>query len=56
MDQLRALHPGVRAIVSSGYSDDAVMSRYMDYGFRAVLPKPYDPGELVALVTEVLEE
>lgn len=56
MEQLRALHPGVRAIVSSGYSDDAVMSRYMDFGFRAVLPKPYDPAELVALVAEVLEE
>jgi CheY-like chemotaxis protein len=54
MEQLRVLHPGVRAIVSSGYSDDAVMSRYMDFGFRAVLPKPYDPAELVALVSEVL--
>jgi len=55
MEQLRALHPDVRAIVSSGYSDDAVMSRYMDFGFRAVLPKPYDPAELVALVSEVLD-
>lgn len=54
MEQLRALHPEVRAIVSSGYSDDAVMSRYMDFGFKAVLPKPYDPAELVALVSEVL--
>lgn len=56
MEQLRVLHPGVRAIVSSGYSDDAVMSRYRDFGFRAVLPKPYDPAELVALVNEVLAE
>ncbi len=56
MEQLRALHPGVRAIVSSGYSDDAVMSRYMDFGFRAVLPKPYDPAELAALVSEVLQD
>lgn len=54
MEQLRVLHPEVRAIVSSGYSDDAVMSRYMDFGFKAVLPKPYDPTELVALVSEVL--
>jgi DNA-binding response OmpR family regulator len=30
------------------------MSRYMDFGFKAVLPKPYDPAELVALVSEVL--
>ncbi len=56
MEQLRQLHPSVRAIVSSGYSDDALMSRYMDFGFRAVLPKPYEPHELVSLVAEVLED
>ena len=56
MEQLRRLHPSVRAIVSSGYSDDALMSRYLDFGFRAVLPKPYEPHELVAVVREVLQD
>jgi two-component system cell cycle sensor histidine kinase/response regulator CckA len=56
MEQIRAFHPPVRAIVSSGYSDDALMSRYLDFGFRAVLPKPYEPAELVALVAEVMED
>ena len=54
MEKLRQLDPEVCAVVSSGYSDDPVMSRYQDYGFRAVLPKPYQPGELRELVEELL--
>ena len=54
MERIRALDPRVRAIVSSGYSDDPVMARYLDYGFRAVLPKPYQPAELRTLVEELL--
>ena len=56
MEQLRAIDSRVRAIVSSGYSDDALMSRHLDFGFRGVLPKPYEPSELIELVREVLEE
>lgn len=56
MEKIRQIDPGVRAIVSSGYSDDPVMSRYLDYGFRAVLPKPYQPQELRELVEELLQE
>ena len=33
-------------VVSSGYSDDPVMARYKDYGFRACLKKPYELAEL----------
>jgi DNA-binding response OmpR family regulator len=28
----------------------------MDYGFRAVLPKPYQPKELIAMVDTMLQE
>ncbi len=56
MEKIRQMDPDVRAIVSSGYSDDPVMSRYLDYGFRAVLPKPYQPEELRELVNGLLEE
>jgi two-component system cell cycle sensor histidine kinase/response regulator CckA len=56
MEQILAIEPNAKGIVSSGYSDDTVMSRYMDYGFRAVLPKPYEPQQLLDLVKEILEE
>jgi two-component system, cell cycle sensor histidine kinase and response regulator CckA len=54
MEKLRALDPNVLAIVSSGYSDDPVMAKPAAYGFAAVLPKPYEPVDLVRLVKNVL--
>ena len=46
LERLRALDPDTRVIVSSGYSDDAAMSRYAEHGFAGVLPKPYTRREL----------
>jgi CheY-like chemotaxis protein len=41
LHQLRALDPQVKAFLSSGYADDAVMATYAQYGFAGVIPKPY---------------
>ena len=41
MELLRRSDPGVRGIVSSGYSSDPVLANHRSYGFRAVVPKPY---------------
>jgi signal transduction histidine kinase/ActR/RegA family two-component response regulator len=41
LNVLRQLDPQVRAIVSSGYSNDPVMARYEEHGFRGVVRKPY---------------
>jgi PAS domain S-box-containing protein len=38
--------PEIKAIVSSGYSNDPVMSGYKQYGFKGVIPKPYKIEEL----------
>jgi signal transduction histidine kinase/ActR/RegA family two-component response regulator len=54
MEKLRAMDPNVLAIVSSGYSDDPVMAQPAAYGFAAVLPKPYEPVELLRLVKSLL--
>ena len=54
IERLRALDPNVLAIVSSGYSDDPVMAQPSAYGFAAVLPKPYEPVELLRLVKSLL--
>ncbi len=48
------LDPNVKAIVSSGYSNDPVMSDYESHGFKAVLPKPYDGRQMCELVEELL--
>lgn len=54
MEKLRAMDPGILAIVSSGYSDDPVMAQPAAYGFAAVLPKPYEPVELLRMVKGLL--
>ena len=54
MEKLKAMDPNVLAIVSSGYSDDPVMAQPAAYGFAAVLPKPYEPVELLRMVKSLL--
>jgi PAS domain S-box-containing protein len=52
--EMRAIDPDVRAIVSSGYSNDSIMANYADYGFVAVLTKPYTSHALTSLVAQIL--
>jgi CheY-like chemotaxis protein len=52
---LLAIDPQVRAIVSSGYSDDSVMTNYAEYGFKGIAPKPYTLIELQEVLTRVLK-
>ena len=39
--RILAIDPDAKAVVSSGYHNDPVMSNHRDYGFSACLPKPY---------------
>jgi two-component system, cell cycle sensor histidine kinase and response regulator CckA len=47
--------PKVKAIVCSGYSEDAVMSDCTAFGFVGVLRKPFRIQELSAALTRLLE-
>ncbi|MFP3913102.1 MAG: response regulator, partial [Desulfobacteraceae bacterium] len=44
----------IKAIVSSGYSDDPVMSNYRRYGFQNALKKPYRIKEMSEVLNSVL--
>jgi PAS domain S-box-containing protein len=46
--------PYVRAIVSSGYSNDPIMSEFKKYGFKAVIAKPYKVREFSEVLAKVL--
>jgi CheY-like chemotaxis protein len=54
--RLRSIDPAVKAIVSSGYSSDPVMSNYGDYGFKSVIAKPYQANDLSRVLRQVLVE
>ena len=54
--ELLKLDPGIKAIVSSGYSSDPVMADYLNYGFKGVITKPYKITTLSNVVYEVINK
>jgi len=60
MVQLLQIDPNVKAVVSSGYSNDPIMAQYQRFGFHAVMTKPYSLMELsdvmYRLVMEIPDE
>jgi len=54
IEKLLEIDPGVRAIASSGYSNDPIMSDFRRYGFAGVVPKPYKIKDLAKVVHRVI--
>jgi PAS domain S-box-containing protein len=56
VSKLLKIDPGVKAIVSSGYTDESVIVRYSEYGFSGMVAKPYTLEELgkALLITHCL--
>ncbi|MCW3490531.1 PAS domain-containing hybrid sensor histidine kinase/response regulator [Dethiobacter alkaliphilus] len=48
IEKLQELDPHVKSYVSSGYSNDPVISHYREYGFCGCIPKPYTIEQLGA--------
>ncbi len=46
LEQLRRIDPAVRALASSGYSDDQVLADPPAFGFVAAIGKPYTVEQL----------
>ena len=53
---LHEVDPHLRAIVSSGYSNDPIMANYRMHGFRGFIAKPYQTNELARVLHGVLSE
>jgi two-component system cell cycle sensor histidine kinase/response regulator CckA len=51
---LKKINPGIKAVVSSGYSADPVIARFKEYGFSAALPKPYGIEEASEVINNLL--
>ena len=58
-DAIKALleiDPQVKAIVSSGYSNDPAITNFRAYGFTGALPKPNTNKELIAVLKNITKE
>ena len=53
LQEILKIDPTVKAIVSSGYSSNPIMSNYREYGFCGVLPKPYTLNDLTSTIKEI---
>ena len=51
--ELLKINPEIKAIVSSGYSNDPVMADCKAYGFCGVLPKPYTIEQVAEILNKV---
>ncbi|MBU1641352.1 MAG: response regulator [Proteobacteria bacterium] len=54
LEKLREYDPEVKAIVSSGYANNAVLSKYHQYGFQGIIAKPYNIDVFSKVVAEVV--
>jgi len=54
LTRLREIDPSIRAVVSSGYSNDPVMADFRTYGFIAMAAKPYRMADLSRAVHEAI--
>ena len=54
--KLREINPEVKAIVSSGYSNDPIMADFENYGFVGRIAKPHKTNELYRVIQNVLDD
>lgn len=50
------IDPNLKAIATSGYSNDPVMGNHKKYGFCGVIPKPYSIKKLNRILSEALQK
>lgn len=53
---LQEINPEIKAVVFSGYSDDEVLANFSEYGFKGMMPKPFDVYDLGKVLNDVLKD
>ena len=53
IQHLRRIDPHIKAIVTSGYSEDPILSEFQKYGFQGILIKPYKISHLANLLETI---
>ncbi len=53
VNEILAFHPGAKVVVSSGYTNDPVMSHFKEYGFSGAIAKPFDMQSLKKIIEDL---
>jgi len=56
VSSLKRIAPAVKAVVSSGYANDLVMTQFTEFGFSGKLAKPYTMEDLGRVIKSVLDD
>jgi len=54
ISELKKIDPNVKAVVSSGYSNDPVIADYKNYGFCGRITKPFNISEINSVISSAL--
>ena len=54
IQKLTEFDPNVKAVVSSGYSNDPIMADFRECGFSGVIAKPYRMSKLNSVLHDVI--
>lgn len=54
--KLKELDPDVKAIVSSGYTNDPCVQNFADCGFAGILAKPYKINDMKVLLEQLMKK
>lgn len=52
--EILAIDPQAKVLVSSGYSNDPIMTNFSEYGFRGLIEKPFDMHSLQQAIEAIL--
>ncbi|MBN1522722.1 MAG: PAS domain S-box protein [Candidatus Aureabacteria bacterium] len=52
--KIKEVDPKAKVVVSSGYSQDVVLSEYKKYGFCGMISKPYDLEEMSSTLSRII--
>ncbi len=56
LEQLLVSNPHLKAIASTGYPDDPIIADFGQYGFKAVIAKPFNMSTLSKILHQVMTE
>ena len=56
LKELLKIDPDVRAVVTSGYSNNPIISEYKRYGFKGFITKPYNVIELSKIIHGIINK